>query len=560
VKAKGRLQRSRISVNSFEEDRFLFLQGGIKMALSSVRKFGPLFAAVAALLVAGTALAISEGGPPLKNFPVAPRVSRIGGGLAPQADITQPSYPVFVTLCRQYDSRNFTPLLDNTARAVTLTGAPCSINSGAIAVSVNITVFNIFGQTANAVFKVGTVSPPTTAWINWAPGIGQIGNAGSLPLSAADQIFFQVNMGGGQLDFTIDVNAYYLDGTGTSRVTDGEFFGVYGNFGSALLFSQNNNTGGATQAIRGVNLGPGANSVGVLGDRFGTGLGFGVQGRLITSTTAAGAGVQGTAPGGTSSGPFGVYGVNTAVAGTIGVRGDGGLRGVDGVGIVSGSCGTCGEGFATTNSSGVSGFAGVAGADGVFASGNFSATGTKAFVEPYPGDATRQIAYIAIEGPTPSTFFTGRARALQGIAHIAVPDHFRAVTDPDGLTVQATPIGQMASFAILQVDLNDIVIQASKDVDFFYTVTGVRASFRDHNPVQENTTYRPDGKGGGGDIRLALSPAQIHTLIANQILNGDGTWNRATAEKLGWQVPENADRAKQPQPEPAAPRPDNKVD
>lgn len=526
------------------------------MALSSVRKFGPLFAAVAALLMAGTALAVNEGGPPLKNFPVAPRLSRISGGLTTQADITQPSYPVFVTLCRQYDSRNFTPLADGVNRAVTLTGAPCNINSGAIGVSLNITVFNIVGQTSFAVFKVGTVSPPTTAWINWAPGIGQIANAGSLPLSAADQIFFQVAMGGGQLDFTIDINAYYLDGTSTSRVSDGEFFGVYGNFGGALLFSQNNNTG-ASEAIRGVNLGPGSGSVGVVGDRFGTGLGFGVQGRLISSTTAGAAGVQGTASGGGSSGPFGVYGINNS-SGAVGVRGDGGFRGVDGFGILSGSCGVCGEGFATTNSSGITGVAGVAGADGVFSIGNFSATGTKAFVEPYPGDATKQISYIAIEGPTPSTFFTGRARALRGIAHIAVPDHFRAVTDADGLTVQATPIGQMANFAILQVDLNDIVIQASKDVEFFYTVTGVRASFRDHNPVQENLIYRPDAKAGGGDIRLALSPSQLRVLMANQVLNDDGTWNRATAEKLGWQVPEDADKAKQAEPARAVPvRPDN---
>jgi hypothetical protein len=528
------------------------------MALSSVRKFGPLFAAVAALLVAGTALAISEGGPPLKNFPVAPRVSRIGGGLAPQADITQPSYPVFVTLCRQYDSRNFTPLLDNTARAVTLTGAPCSINSGAIAVSVNITVFNILGQTANAVFKVGTVSPPTTAWINWAPGIGQIGNAGSLPLSAADQIFFQVNMGGGQLDFTIDVNAYYLDGTSGSRVTAGEFFGVYGTYNpGGLLFAQNNSTSSGASSIRGQHTGTGAGSVAVIGENLsGTGASFGVLG-TVSSTAAAAAGVRGTAAGGSSTGPFGVYGSNNS-SGAVGVRGDGGFRGMDGVGILSGSCGVCGEGFATTNSSGVTGSAGIAGADGVISFGNFSATGTKAFIDPYPGDATKQITYIAIEGPTPSTFFTGRARALKGIAHISVPDHFRAVTDPSGLTVQATPIGEMANFAIMQVDLNDIVIQASKDVDFFYTVTGVRANFRDHNPVQDNVVFRPDGKAGASDIRTSLSDSQIRVLFQNQILNQDGTWNRATAERLGWQVPDDADKSKQSQPELPTPGPGNK--
>jgi hypothetical protein len=49
---------------------------------------------------------------------------------------------------------------------------------------VNITVFNISGAGSNGVFRAGTVSPPTTAWINYPPTETQRANAGVLPLGA----------------------------------------------------------------------------------------------------------------------------------------------------------------------------------------------------------------------------------------------------------------------------------------------------------------------------------------------------------------------------------------
>lgn len=39
----------------------------------------------------------------------------------------QPYQFVTITPCRQYDSRNFTPLPQNTSRAVLMTGAPCGV-------------------------------------------------------------------------------------------------------------------------------------------------------------------------------------------------------------------------------------------------------------------------------------------------------------------------------------------------------------------------------------------------------------------------------------------------
>ncbi len=121
----------------------------------------------------------------------------------------QPYQFITITPCRQYDSRNFTPLPQNTSRAVLLTGAPCGVPTSAVAVSVNITIFNISGATGNGVFQVGTASSPTFAWINFPPTEAQRSNAGALPLDALDQLWVRVQMGGGQLDFTVDVNGYF---------------------------------------------------------------------------------------------------------------------------------------------------------------------------------------------------------------------------------------------------------------------------------------------------------------------------------------------------------------
>jgi hypothetical protein len=121
----------------------------------------------------------------------------------------QPYRFITVTPCRQYDSRNFTPLPQNTSRAVLLTGAPCGVPTSAVAVSVNITIFNISGATGNGVFQVGTAASPTFAWINFPPTEAQRSNAGALPLDGLHQIWVRVQMGGGQLDFTVDVNGYF---------------------------------------------------------------------------------------------------------------------------------------------------------------------------------------------------------------------------------------------------------------------------------------------------------------------------------------------------------------
>jgi hypothetical protein len=196
-------------------------------------------------------------------------------GASAMAAITSPLPFIGVTPCRQYDSRNFTPLLQNTSRAVVLTGAPCGLPASAVAVSVNLTIFNISGATGNGVFQVGIATAPTFSWINFPPTEAQRGNAGALPLDSLGQLWVRVQMGGGQLDFTVDVNGYYAPaGVGTANT----FLGLNaGNF----TMTGDNNTG----------LGHGALSSNTTGvNNTATGVGALSNNTMGTGNTANGSG------------------------------------------------------------------------------------------------------------------------------------------------------------------------------------------------------------------------------------------------------------------------------
>ena len=116
---------------------------------------------------------------------------------------------VSIVPCRQYDSRNSSPLLQGTSRSVPLTGAPCNIPFGSPAVSVNISVFNIVGATGNGVFNVGIPSGSSIAWINYPPSQSQIDNSGVVPVDNGGNISAAVAQGAGSVNFVVDVNGYY---------------------------------------------------------------------------------------------------------------------------------------------------------------------------------------------------------------------------------------------------------------------------------------------------------------------------------------------------------------
>ena len=109
------------------------------------------------------------------------------------------------------------------------------------------------------------------------------------------------------------------------------------------------------------------------------------------------------------------------------------------------------------------------------------------------------------------------------------------VTDRDGLSIQVTPIGQMATVAVQSIDLDRIVVRGSRNVEFFYTVNGVRRSFKDHVPIQPSQgEYEPEKADVTLESHHYLTPDQKRVLIQNGTYTPDGKVNMETARRLGW--------------------------
>ena len=164
--------------------------------------------------------------------------------------------------------------------------------------------------------------------------------------------------------------------------------------------------------------------------------------------------------------------------------------------------------------------------------GDLNVIGSKNFVTPHPTDASKQIAFAALEGAESGTFFRGSAHLVAGYAEIEVPESFRLVTSSQGLTVVATPTGAPATIVCMTKSLDKIVFQGSADVDFDYLVNGVRAGYEGREAIEPNQMFVPRR---ASDTRLASLPAEaVRRLKANGILKDDGTINEETARRMGW--------------------------
>ena len=169
----------------------------------------------------------------------------------------------------------------------------------------------------------------------------------------------------------------------------------------------------------------------------------------------------------------------------------------------------------------------------MYGGGNYLATGTKSFADPHPTDSSKIIKYISLEGAESGTYFRGKGKFERGVARIAVPEDFRLVTDEEGLTVQITPIGGMASVGVMKADLNEVVVLSSRNLEFYYLVNGIRRTQK-HVPAgivpgNEFMPRHPTSK-----IPLYLTDEQKGMLIRNGTYKADGTVNLETAHKNGW--------------------------
>jgi hypothetical protein len=107
------------------------------------------------------------------------------------------------------------------------------------------------------------------------------------------------------------------------------------------------------------------------------------------------------------------------------------------------------------------------------------------------------------------------------------------VTHEDGLSIQVTPIGEMATVAVAHIGLDKIVVRGSRNVEFFYTVNGVRKAYPRWNPIWDNNGFIP--QSADSKIPENLTSDEKRRLISNGTYLPDGSVNRETARRLGWE-------------------------
>ena len=466
-------------------------------------------------------------------------------GLSGAADVTPGTGFVGVDPCRIVDTRGPRgayggPILSQAVtRSFDLNDGPCpGIPVGVEAYSLNITATQTQGPGFFTIWPQDR-TPPTVSTLNYVAS-ETVANAAIVPAGTGGGISVVAGVSGAHL--IIDIDGYF-----TPDYNAGNPFRVIGDMpggidGAGILFVRNTN-GASANSWGGHFQSDSCNSgsAGLFAETTSApscGAVFGLWARSRSSFEGSAAvRAEQRATSGTVYGVFATIGqLSSGSAAVFGASGEqfsgvslppSGVRGESrtGPGVLGVSAGGPGPRAGILGQPGMNAY-------GVYAFGDYGGTGAKYFVEPHPQRADMVIRYVALEGPEAGTYFRGRGKFVNGLATIDVPEDFRLVTDPDSLSVVVTPIGQMASFAILRVGLDRIVVKGSRNVEFFYLVNGVRKTHRDLTPIVPGEEYMPEHPDA--TMPLYLTQAQKEMLISNGTYNPDGSVNMETARRLGW--------------------------
>jgi hypothetical protein len=409
------------------------------------------------------------------------------------------------------------------------------------AYSLNVTVTNTQGPGFILIYPQGGAQPSVST-VNYVAG-QTIANAAVVPAGTGGGVTVIAGVSGTHL--IIDINGYFTDqyNAGVS------FHAVSSNVAPAIL-AENTSTVANASAIAAyiTSTTPGDFATAVFGRNNGNGYGVHGSSQSGFGVIAGGGagGVWAITDGGNQNAA--VYGntVNTLASWNFGVLGD--TRGQ-----ASGSSGVRGRVLYANDLVLARGSLGVSsgsanGSYGVFADGDYGGTGAKFFVEPHPTDPTKVIRYVALEGPEAGTYFRGRGRFQNGVAIIEVPESFRLVTDAEGLSVVATPIGPMATISVASIGLDRIVLRGSRNVEFFYVVNGLRKTHKHLTPIGPGREFMPESPDSR--MPLYLTDGQKEMLISNGTYKPDGTVNMETARRLGWD--KEWEKRKRPAPQPTS--------
>lgn len=468
------------------------------------------------------AVSVAADDVPLRNWTVAsPSRSRV----AAHGDVSKAAVFVAIAPCRLLDTRYpngpfggpaFTP---GVVRAFNVPAGGCGVPNAA-AYSVNFTLVNYVGTSGYITAFPAGGAPPGVSTVNFGSGL-PINNAAIVPTTNGSFEIYAT----GTTDVIVDMNGYFLDGDDT--LLPNNYLGLAGNVGnSGVIYGVNQTATG------------GAYTSGVMGTLSSTALtdGAGVVGVTNGGTTWGVKGVK-TVGGPDTGGVLGVCGsrIGTGIGvSRTGVRGESAVFGV--LGFSNGPNGGWGVSGSFIDAQGAIGPTGYIGGSvyAVLAGGDFAATGTKSFIDPHPHDAGKVIRFVALEGPEAGTYFRGRGRFVKGKAVIDVPEAFRFTSEEDGMTVHVTPIGGLAVVGVMKQSLERIEVEASRDVEFSYVVYGIRRGYRDFQPIVEGKEFQP--RHGEDRLPAHFNDEQKRRLIENGTYNSDGTVNKQTAIRLGWEL------------------------
>lgn len=479
--------------------------------------------------------------------------------------------------CRVYDSRSATMLTGGTARTVNVDGGPCAgIPAGALAYSVNITAFGSTATSSYAfitAYATGTTRP-TVSTLNYLTGT-QVANAAVVPAGTGNDIDIYSSA---TTHFIVDINGYYAT---TQNAGDG-FFSVSGTNVGVYGASTSNwgvyGLSGTTYGVVGISSGS-SSVAGVAGSSSNGkgvyGISTNLNGVWAESTNQDGLFASGGRDGAYIQGArHGVIGTSTAASTTAvlyGVSGSTTTTGSDSAGVMGShhaswaqtmNCGGCvdgvrgianatgkynigvdGEGTSVgvlgqrVTATGVQvtwGALGYDATEGVYTANHLTASGGKSFVEPHPTQAGKIIRYESLEGPEHGTYFRGRGRMEGRIAVISVPETFSLVTSADDLSIQVTPIGDLAQIAVTYIGLDRIELKSNRDVEFFYTVNGIRNGVPQSRTIDDDISYFVPRSADDVLSRHSSYPEMQRRLIDTGVYNEDGSVNMQTAEKFGW--------------------------
>jgi hypothetical protein len=500
---------------------------------------------------------------PVRSWDVPPLPGELGKR---GAAYTIPSvFSAISPPCRLYDSRISSggpgPIPASGTRTFDFTpaGSPaCGPIPNVLAMSLYITVVGPLGP--GFIYGYPTDNPPATptSIINYNGTPGELrNNATILMVDTGGR--FTIGTGGAGTDIIIDINGFFDAFLEDNPLT------LTSNTIGATIHGQNSASGVTGIGVEGsIFVGASAGSAGVWGAASASSNPNTVYGGMFTnnSTAAESAAVLANSDGSSgmvygvfadndsstslSAGVFGRSGNNVfpAATATYGVAGasynSGNTRNVGVGGFAQGGTQAFGVYGVRDGAILIGGVLGYTGSSGVHSFNDITAGGTKSFIQPHPTDPGLEIAYVSLEGPEAGTYFRGKGRFENGLARIPVPESFRLVSEEDGLSVQVTPIGEMAAVAVLRIGLEEIVVKGSRNVEFFYTVNGVRKGHGGFEAIRKNEHFRP----ASAEDEMREWPPEVRArLIANGTLTPEGMPNPDTAKRLGWKAEWEAEAA-----------------